>query len=362
MTDRPNPARARGVALLALALALVLVTAACGGDDDDSGSSGSNSGEVDTTPASANDLSSQNWQLKSFVVGSGGALSTGSEAAPATAVFKSGTTTGSTGCNNYTVTYDLGSNGAIKFGAVAATKALCPGNLNEQEQGLINGYSAARKAVINDGALQLLGPGGNPLLIFTPVKGQELEGIDWRLINFRTPTAVTSSIAGADVTATFADGKLTGRRGLQRLHRRVHRRQRHQRSIGDHRRPTRHQDLHHTGRRRATGTGLRRRARNSREVRDRRQQAHAPERARPRRRDLPSRRLSSTSTRFGQRSRACNVCGALRPCSAARRTVRDGAADGRVSFLDGEQLDGSQRRARARRDGKRSCRGRFVVG
>ena len=113
--------------MLALAVALMLVAAACGGDDDDSGSSGSNSGEVDTTPASANDLSSQNWQLKSFVVGSGGTLSTGSEAAPATAVFKSGTTTGSTGCNNYTVTYDLGSNGAIKFGAVAATKAAVPG-------------------------------------------------------------------------------------------------------------------------------------------------------------------------------------------------------------------------------------------
>ena len=87
MSDRPEPSRARWFALLALAVALMLVAAACGGDDDDSGSSGSNSGEVDTTPASANDLSSQNWQLKSFVVGSGGTLSTGSEAAPATAVF-----------------------------------------------------------------------------------------------------------------------------------------------------------------------------------------------------------------------------------------------------------------------------------
>jgi heat shock protein HslJ len=214
VSDRPEPARARWFALLALAVALMLIAAACGGDDDDSASSsGSKSGESETTPASASDLSGQNWQLKSFVVGSGGTLSVGSEASPATAVFKSGTTTGSTGCNNYTVTYDLGSIGAIKFGAVAATKALCPGNLNEQEQGLINGYGAARTAVINDGALQLLGPGGNPLLIFTPVKGQELEGIDWRLLNFRTPTAVTSSIAGADVTATFADGKLTGSAG-----------------------------------------------------------------------------------------------------------------------------------------------------
>ncbi len=67
--------------------------------------------------------------------------------------------------------------------------------------------------MINDGALQLLGAGGNPLLIFSPVKGQELEGVDWRLLDFRTPTAVTSSIAGADVTATFADGKLTGNAG-----------------------------------------------------------------------------------------------------------------------------------------------------
>jgi heat shock protein HslJ len=169
--DRPNPSRAHSCAVLALALVLVLVAAACGGDDDDSSSSGSKSGEVETTPASASDLSSQRWQLKSFVVGSGGTLSTGSEAAPATAAFDAGTTTGSTGCNNYTVTYDLGSNGAIKFGPVAATKAACPGDLSSQEQGRLNGYGAARRAVINDGALQLLGPGANPLLIFTPVKG-----------------------------------------------------------------------------------------------------------------------------------------------------------------------------------------------
>jgi heat shock protein HslJ len=169
--DRPHPSRARGCAVLALTLALVIVAAACGGDDDSSSSSGSKSGEVETTPASASDLSSQHWQLKSFVVGSGGTLSTGSEAAPATAAFDAGTTTGSTGCNNYTVTYDLGSNGAIKFGPVAATKAACSGDLSSQEQGLLNGYGAARRAVINDGALQLLGPGGNPLLIFTPVKG-----------------------------------------------------------------------------------------------------------------------------------------------------------------------------------------------
>ncbi len=213
MTDDLKAPRTRWVALLALAVALTLTTAACGGDDDDSSSSGSNPGEVETTPASASDLSSQHWQLKSFVVGSGGTLSIGSEASPATAAFDAGTTTGSTGCNNYTVTYELGSNGAIKFGPVAATKALCPGDLNEQEQGLINGYGAARRAVINDGALQLLGAGGNPLLIFSPVKGQELEGVDWRLINFRTPTAVTSSIAGADVTATFADGKVSGNAG-----------------------------------------------------------------------------------------------------------------------------------------------------
>ena len=45
------------------------------------------------------------------------------------------------------------------------------------------------------------------------MKGQELEGVDWHLLNFRTPTAVTSAIVGADVTATFAAGKLTGTAG-----------------------------------------------------------------------------------------------------------------------------------------------------
>jgi heat shock protein HslJ len=208
---------ARVASLFTVALVLALIAAACGGDDDDSASNPSqnqNGGErVSATPATAQAMEAQPWQLQSFQVSGGDNLSAASTTQPATAEFASGNVSGSTGCNNYNGSYQLAANGKISFGVIAATKAACVANLGPQEQALFDGYRAATKAVIDTGRLQFLGPTGKPLLIFQAVKGTELEGITWNLLDYRTPTSVTSAVAGAEATLSFANGKITGTTG-----------------------------------------------------------------------------------------------------------------------------------------------------
>jgi heat shock protein HslJ len=208
---------ARVVGLLALVLVLTLIAAACGGDDDDSasdpGKNQSGNERVSATPATAQQMEAQPWQLQSFQASGGDTLTAASTSQPATAEFASGNVSGSTGCNNYNGSYQLSANGKISFGVIAATKAACSANLGPQEQGLLDGYQHAVKAVIATGALQFLGPTGQPLLIFQAVKGTQLEGITWNLLDYRTPTSVTSAVAGAEATLSFAGGKITGTTG-----------------------------------------------------------------------------------------------------------------------------------------------------
>ena len=54
--------------------------------------------------------------------------------------------------------------------------------------------------MVADKALQLLNEKEDTILLFSPPKGTTLEGALWNVLNYRTPTAVTSSILGADIT------------------------------------------------------------------------------------------------------------------------------------------------------------------
>ena len=67
--------------------------------------------------------------------------------------------------------------------------------------------------MVADEALQLLNDKEDTILLFSPPKGAVLEGASWNVLNYRTPTAVTSSILGADITMQFAGGHITGNSG-----------------------------------------------------------------------------------------------------------------------------------------------------
>ena len=68
--------------------------------------------------------------------------------------------------------------------------------------------------MIADKALQLLDGKEDTILLFSPPPGAVLEEAQsWNVLNYRTPTAVTSSILGADITMQFAGGHITGNSG-----------------------------------------------------------------------------------------------------------------------------------------------------
>jgi|RhiMetdeSRZDD1v2_1073273.scaffolds.fasta_scaffold417000_3 heat shock protein HslJ len=196
---------------LSLVAVLTLVAAACGGDDDDQPAS---AGTEDAgVPATADVLEATTWQLTSYADNKTGDLTAASETSVGTAKFDGTQVAGSTGCNQYSGSYTLGADGAISFGAMATTQMACNADLTAQEQGYLAGLSAARQAVIADKALQLLNEKHDTVLLFSPPSGAVLEGASWNVINYRTPTAVTSSILGADITMQFAGGNITGNSG-----------------------------------------------------------------------------------------------------------------------------------------------------
>ena len=158
------------VRMLVLVCALALALAACGGDDDDD-DAGAGPGEVGAPAATQDDLTANPWQLRSYATSGADDMTAAAAASPATATYTDTDVSGSTGCNNYSTGYELKPDGAISFSPIATTLKACDDSeINAQEQALLDGYSKAKKAVIEDGALQLLDSSGNPLLFFDPAK------------------------------------------------------------------------------------------------------------------------------------------------------------------------------------------------
>jgi len=194
---------------LSLVAVLALVAAACGGDDDDQPAGNDEAG----VPATAEALEVTTWVLTSYADNKTGDLTAASVTSVGTAKFDGRQVAGSTGCNQYSGPYTLGADGAISFGAITTTRMACNADLTTQEQAFLTGLSAARQAVVADKALQLLNEKEDTILLFSPPKGAVLEGASWNVLNYRTPTAVTSSILGADITLQFGGGHITGNSG-----------------------------------------------------------------------------------------------------------------------------------------------------
>ena len=154
------------VRTLVLVCALALALAACGGDDDDDDAS-AGPGEVGAPAATQADLTAHPWQLQSYATSGADDMTAAAASSPATAAYTETDVAGTTGCNNYSTPYELTSDGAISFSPIATTLKACEDSaINEQEQALLGGMQDATKAVIEDGALQLLDKDGNPLLFF----------------------------------------------------------------------------------------------------------------------------------------------------------------------------------------------------
>jgi heat shock protein HslJ len=171
-----------------LVLLLGLVLAAGCGDGDDQGAAARAPSFVDVPWVLASGLETPGWE----------------RAAPS-ATFDDGRVGGSNGCNRYGAPYTLdGEN--LEIGQLVTTQMACgpPGDAVEREYTAALGRVAAWR--VDGSELVLLDGDGEELLRFPAG--------DWTATSFLQGDAITSTIIGTEVTASFADdGTLSGSAG-----------------------------------------------------------------------------------------------------------------------------------------------------
>ncbi len=192
--------------LLPLAL-FVLVLVACGeegGSSSDGGSSGA------ASPGGT--LEGVSWRLSSFD-GFEGSPAPGMEHGAVTARFADGTLSGSGGCNTYHAGYTLDGT-SLQIGPIASTRMACGGPVDALETAYFAALERVASYRIDGSGLVLLDADGATLLTYGEVKPAPLTGTAWNLVTYNTGSALSSTIAGTEITATFSqDGKISGSSG-----------------------------------------------------------------------------------------------------------------------------------------------------
>jgi heat shock protein HslJ len=175
----------------AILFALVAIAGITGCGEDDDGAPAASS--IPATP----------WML------TGGIDVEGWQEVAPSVTFENGQVAGSTGCNRFTAPQTIKGD-TLDIGEVAATQMACTGAAVEVERAFLAALDQVRSWRIDSDALVLLGDDDKELLRFevpSPV------GV-WVVTSLLHGDAVTSPIAGTELTATFTrDGKVTGSAG-----------------------------------------------------------------------------------------------------------------------------------------------------
>jgi heat shock protein HslJ len=179
----------RLITTLAL-LTVVLLVSGCHDEDETAASGG------------ASRLNDVPWAL------TGGIDVPGWETVAPTATFSDGRVAGSTGCNRFTATYTLDGD-ALAIDDAATTRMACQAPADAVEQAFVAALRRVEKWTLADGALALTDAAGDEVLRFAV---PALAG-DWVATMTYQGNALSSPIAGTEITASFADGKLTGSAG-----------------------------------------------------------------------------------------------------------------------------------------------------
>ncbi|MBK9698322.1 MAG: META domain-containing protein [Propionibacteriaceae bacterium] len=123
------------------------------------------------------------------------------------------TVSGTTGCNRFTGGYTT-SGSALAVGQVAMTMMACTGpGVMEQETAFTQALAATPSAATLRRS-RVLDKSGRVLLVLTqllPVPETPLLGTTWKLSGIVANEAVSSPVAGYDVTLVLTDGALTGK-------------------------------------------------------------------------------------------------------------------------------------------------------
>jgi heat shock protein HslJ len=170
-------------------------------------------------PPEPEHLVGTDWTLASYHTGD--AIVSVIAGTTVTAVFgEDGKVAGSAGCNHYFGSYTV--DGAkMTVGALGSTEMYCtdPGVM-EQESTYLGLLGSVASFAIEGEELTLLDANGTKVLMFAkavPPEPKPLVGTNWTLESLHTGDAVSSVIAGSEITAVFGDdGKVAGSAGCNR--------------------------------------------------------------------------------------------------------------------------------------------------
>lgn len=139
------------------------------------------------------------------------------DGARATIRFEGENVGGSAFCNQYGGTYEANDDGSMSIQMGAMTEMACQEPLMSMETSYVAALGEVTGYSLGEDTLSLTRSEG-AALSFTAEQPLPLEGTAWRLDGIATGTdAVSSTIAGTEVTATFAgDGTVSGSGGCNR--------------------------------------------------------------------------------------------------------------------------------------------------
>ncbi len=125
-----------------------------------------------------------------------------------------GRVSGSSGCNNYSTSYEVNGDQLTFVEPVASTMMACPEEIMEQEREYLGVLADTATYDIANEELILNDSSGNELARFDAVD-QSLEGTSWQVMSYNNGKGgVTSLIIGTEISANFGeDGQLTGNSG-----------------------------------------------------------------------------------------------------------------------------------------------------
>lgn len=176
------------LAITALAAALLaFALASCGGGEG-------------TTGADPAGLEGSAWVL------SGGIDVAGWETAPPTVEFERGQVGGSTGCNSFGGSYETAGS-SLKLGEISSTLKGCPPPTGNVERAFMEQLEVASEWRIEDGELVLAGDGSELRFRAASPAGS------WRATSILQGDAVTSLLAGTEITAKISAGSIDGTSG-----------------------------------------------------------------------------------------------------------------------------------------------------
>jgi heat shock protein HslJ len=128
---------------------------------------------------------------------------------------KGGLLSGFGGLNNFSGPYSAKEDGRMEIGPLASTTMAGSPEMMNQEQALLRALESVASYRLQAGGLSLFDADGKAIVRALPQEQTALEGTTWKCIAYNNgKQAVTSVVAGTEITALFGEGSVTGSSGV----------------------------------------------------------------------------------------------------------------------------------------------------